>query len=199
MPRTRPWSVNAPLGARDAREIDDAIRELRVDLDERLKEAFPNWDTEPGPIVGSDTLLGKTTKRQVISPYAAQSGVDAVVLGAVGSYAGSGPMYIPIILPVGVTVTEIAFNVLRSFAGLTWSIYKWHFATANTNVPLFTGIDNNAGRHSFIPVITAPGILILEGEYLVLFLDLPNGATGATFDFYGAQVTYTVPDSRSTI
>lgn len=38
MAYTRPWTNNSPLGTRSAAEIDDAIREARVDVAERMDD-----------------------------------------------------------------------------------------------------------------------------------------------------------------
>lgn len=38
MAYTRPWTNNSPLGSRSAAEIDDSIRELRVDVSQRMDD-----------------------------------------------------------------------------------------------------------------------------------------------------------------
>ena len=47
MAHTRAWSDSTPLGSRAAREIDDSIRELKVDIHERMDDIVEDWTADP--------------------------------------------------------------------------------------------------------------------------------------------------------
>lgn len=47
MPYTRPWSDSTPPGSRNANEIDDAIREFKVDVHERMDDIVVDWTSDP--------------------------------------------------------------------------------------------------------------------------------------------------------
>jgi len=112
MAYTRTWDNAAPPNARDANEIGEAIRELRVDIQQRLASFFEDIDVDP--LVPNDTYSGAATDRVLIlSPFdipeadniAQDLGAGYVSLTTGGS---AGTARKPLVIPVGYTITELA-------------------------------------------------------------------------------------------
>lgn len=69
---TRNWSNTTPAGTRAAKEIDDAIREAKVDIYDRIKSLL-EAPINPGdevldydPLILKDTLSGKATAKTLL-------------------------------------------------------------------------------------------------------------------------------------
>src|SRR5678816_4211661 len=109
MPYTNLWSNVIPAGGVQAKLIDDHIRQLRFDLEERLEDKIFT-DMALDPLVLKDEFSGKKVSKQMVISFAEMS---KSVLGKehiidqykMIAFTDSAPVVIPIHLPPGVTLT----------------------------------------------------------------------------------------------
>ncbi len=47
MPYTNAWSSTIPLGSADPGTIDDVVRQLRLDIEERMNDVVADWTVDP--------------------------------------------------------------------------------------------------------------------------------------------------------
>ena len=118
MPYTRAWSNTIPAGTRAAGEIDDAIRELRVDIQQRMDEALVD-DWFDDPVVAKSGVGGTVTNRVlVIPPHILMSvgGLTSVEANASisGSVVVSDQAFGGFAIPAGYVVKlfEVGYNGL---------------------------------------------------------------------------------------
>lgn len=199
MARTRAWDNNSPIGnATSAKDIDQEIRSLKLDIDERMAEIGTGFSTA-GPLILNPEYKGNATKTLII-PFAAfgnnSSTTANSTLGHLVSAIDSNH-FAPIFLPPGVTITDVTVSADKNTAaGWQWFLYRTVFTVGGAATPIFTS-----------PVIAGAGVISSSSGALALLVDanhvftLAFDATGGAGVAYitGAKVTYTVPDTRNTI
>lgn len=107
MAYSRAWSNVTPSGSALANTVDDEIRNLRVDIQERLDTILGagKWATDP--------IADLTSKVLYIPGWAGMKGADTGVGFVDNTYGlsltnnGNAIWFIPIVLPQGCTITGI--------------------------------------------------------------------------------------------
>ena len=218
MPFTNVWSVVIPAGATtQAKLIDDHIRQLRLDLEERFNstlykpsEAGDPDDPQPNaflrdPLVLKDGVSGKKKDKQLVIPYSAfikntlgkEFIFDQYKLTA---FTDTSPIYAPFILPPGVTLKRVEVMNDRHDAGsVVIRILKRTFAAGeavDTNVEIATVANLAAGRvlsapADFAEVIAAGTLYYIEIE--------ATGTAGNSFYVMGVRLTYDSPTHQTTL
>ena len=208
MARTNEWTTTHPPGTELARNIDDIIRRLRLDIDERMREFIPNWADEPGPVVLADVYLGVKTSKQVVYPFNYFNGggygseaVYETAGGRVLAVVSTGPLFCPIVLPPGVTIRFIDLHVNRGIVfSIDWSLYSRTFGSATAPSPLESKSVITAGNStSQMQFEDEDGIVVDGNTMYYVGVEGFGGIPGASFSVYGLRVTYDTPNNLSTI
>ena len=199
MSPTRDWAtqfLGTPLGSRDSDEIDDAIRELKVDLNERLPgivkdvNAFP-W--QPNIVPG---LVTQIIRYPWHIGWIQTSGT--VVYGpnyvSIADAGLTSKVWMPVPVLVGFRITKIAFRWMRNglTAGMTGELFKTYASgtsianPGNVNHSLITGLGTWDTRN----IALDPGEPILPGETPFAIVTLVNGGGGGNVaHFMDMEVT----------
>lgn len=123
MAYTRVWDtevLGTPPGSRDSDEIDDAIREFKVDVSERLADlvfdinADPLVLKTPGVAIDGSVTFVRSAVPCVSGPNAVVRGPYQVNPGAAGA---SAEIYFPIDAQQGSTLRAFSIDGYRTVAG----------------------------------------------------------------------------------
>lgn len=207
MPHTRVWDVTSPPGSQTANQIDDEIRRLRVDIDERMNEIAVSWGVEPGPIDLQPQFKGNLAGKQMLihwSEFMCHTDGKETRLypGFLQSFTDSGQLYAAIKLSPGTIITLVELLVDKGDAtSVDWDVYSRVFAAGagrpgsqTANVSL--SHKNIAGAGVVLDATAVLAITMLGSQMYYVGVDA-LGPAGNSFDLYGARVTYTTPDSRN--
>lgn len=136
MAYTNVWSDTFPADTEAANAIGANLRQLRLDLDERLT-GFIVTDITADPLVLADAVAGKVTGATKVIPF--PQFVNYVTPSGIGITDGyitvnaSEPAYAPLAIPVGCTVTQLEWLVDRGTAsGATGVLNKVTFDNTST-------------------------------------------------------------------
>jgi len=203
---TRGWDDAAPPGTRNANEIDNAIRELRVDINERVASKLfttpiPNTTVEADLVVRPE-VLGNATKKLLIHGVAFQ--IESTDDGNYGDDGLSGlgvhePFQAPLLLPPGVTITRIRWLVSLSGAAqtVTGTIKSMAFGAGHAAATLDT---RNTSVNGADQILDSGAIsLALDDTHCYFLVIDSGGGLTAVFTIHGVEITYTNPDCRNTI
>lgn len=203
MAYTRSWNDGTPAGSRAANQIDDAIREFKVDLHERMDSALvTDWSTDP--VVVKDSVLGKVTGRiMLFGPHLFSSRNDEddtdhqdqyFSLNTSGLSSVASPRF-----PGGITITKLEAAMDRqAAANAVLSLIKYNYTTGvligtvDTVTRALGGVGLSAG---------AGGVLaeVVDSASTTIYLFKFTGAgfVGTGPRLYGVRVTFNIPTSAS--
>jgi hypothetical protein len=207
MAHTRAWDVTLPPGSTQAKQIDDEIRKLRVDIDERFADVFV--DVLADPVDMKPQFKGNVDGKVLVIPFTDfNSNTDLKEThynnGFGQAFTDTGPLMAGVKLSPGCIVTKVEVLVDKGdAASVEFDFFARVFAAGSgrpgsqtAQVSLFHGAGAGAG----VAIITS-GVLavtILDSQMYYIAIDGIGGA-GNSFDFYGARVTYNTPDCRNTV
>lgn len=196
MPYTRSWSDATPAGTRAANQIDDAIREFKVDLHERMDSALvTDWTTDP--VVAKPEVSGKVDGKyvlfgpQILQPRQDEHDIaydkNLVDLDTTEIMWGAlSP------LPVGVIITEFATVVDRvSGANATIAFYSVDFSTGVGSAAIATLVTSVAGINLIVSGVLAEGTT--NDRYYAV------SVVGNNPKCYGFRIKYNTPSSVNVI
>lgn len=207
MGHTRAWDVTLPPGTTQAKQIDDEIRKVRVDVDERFADIMV--DTLADPVDLKPQFKGNVDSKQLVIPFpmfnSDTNGKDTTYhLGYGQAFTDTGPLVAPIILPPGVIMTLVELLIDKGdAASIEMDVMARSFAagagrpgsqTANVSLSHVT----SAGAGVVILPTAALNVTIDPAQLYYIVVEA-IGPAGNSFDFYGARVTYKTPDCRNTI
>lgn len=211
MAYTRPWSNLIPSPNRVGDEADDALRELRLDIEERMDDVLDSvgsWTSDP--IVDTTTyyeFLHWSVFREVASNwiYGSMAGSAAgdwtstlFTQGLRHNGSATVTVYAPIELPADATLVDVDLSAVTqlstSFAATVYVV------DASTSTVSRTSLANRT-----IAASTAQGNFSLSSgaginhaldhtkdEFLFVEIVMTNSNVGAaSFGFQGLRVTYT--------
>lgn len=208
MPFSDAWNDTDPPGSELAKNIDDHIRKLRLQIDERM-EAMLVEDWAADPLAYLDAVSGKKTGKQILIPFGAflygttgstSKGVE-MHTSYVETYVDTGPMIAPVILPPGVTVTLVE---LMADKGDTTSV-SWQFSyrlfSAGGSTDDENVIDAGTTFSTAGIQIKATGALteVIAANTLYWIRVSATGSSGQAYDLFGARITYDTPAHLNTI
>lgn len=158
MAYTRDWDtevLNTPPGSRDSDEIDDAIREFKVDINERLADMVYDPSADPVQIKvpginidGSQNVKVPAVDGRLMLNLQFDS-TSYIVKPTAISQGGNWIASIPV--PRGTTIRAVGFNVARKTLGatVTCSVIK---------------VQNGTGIASPIPTVLFSGGAIVSAN-----------------------------------
>lgn len=202
MAYTRVWDNAAPPNGRDADEIGAAIREFRVDIDQRLLTAFTNIDLDP--LVPVPAISGAVTARPLmISPFASTwrvpsqititPGVGYIRVATDGFTANTGE--VAVIVPVGYTITEIDAR----YTATTGDTITWSLRYVETSTGVVTNLSGdlaNVGTNAIQTIVSgALAKVVLNTEAYFIQFEIP--ATTAAVNLMGFRIKITKTDNST--
>lgn len=203
MPYTRGWNDGTPAGSRAANQIDDAIREFKVDVHERMDSTFAvDWLADP--VVAKDSIIGKVTGRfMIFGPHIFEARNDEDNTDHDDEYFEMLDTGLTIVgsayLPHGITVKKLEASMDRQGAATaSLAFYKVNYTTGvPTTIDTVTknvgGIGIHAGAGGALTEIIDSSI----NHYAFKF-------TGAFFvgsgpRLYCVRLTVDIPSAASSV
>jgi hypothetical protein len=192
MAYTNPWNEAAPLGGAAAATLDDIVRQLKVDLRERLDDVLATG----GKFTDDPILLSipnRTGQILIVHPATAvgESGSDAVAYGdgKTAVSASAQPSHI-LVVPLPLIdywkVTKVEVLLSRgSNANVTAEFDRASFDTSNTKTIIGTTTDTSSGLS--VVVVFSGAETIASGFTYWVNLET-SGANSMIFG--GARITY---------
>jgi len=204
MAYTRVWVNNTPPGAQAANTADDEIRNLRVDVEERMGTLVTGWLTggATDPIVVKPEILGNVTGKKLTlhwSEFVKQWDLSSTNAGAFDDKFVQGPVntvYVcPIPIPVGDSITSATCMVGWAGGTIIFSLHRGSYSAVPTD-SLVGSVNIVSGGDQVSPNISGlPHTVLADNAY---YLSLSTGANAGN-KLYGAQIIYNTPDCRNTI
>jgi hypothetical protein len=200
---SRGWDNNTPPPTRDADELDSIVRELKVDIHERLTatifDNLPNNNNE-ADITLKDIVTGQKNNKHMLihgSAFTPDSNSQAYAVAATGITvtAIATAFRARLILPPTTTITRIMWLVTGADTNaITLALKALAF-----DVGLGQVTKNSLSSTIAAVNIKDSGVvsIVVEDDEM-LFLEFDK-STGATFQIHGVDITYSSPDSRFTL
>lgn len=189
MAYTNTWDETAPLGTADADTIDDIIRQLKVDIRERMNtllDATGQWDDDPVVLAGQKRtglkLLIPGTAAQPISDDDDISRADGYFQSD-NSATNTSQLPLPLRSDWKITKVEVLFD-LSTDTSVTIALKKTTFTDAATT----SEVDSVTVSATGINVQTVfSGAETVSDNYLWLKF---TGSDAGRYKVYAVQVTY---------
>jgi hypothetical protein len=202
MAYTNTWITNSPLGSADAKTVDDEFRKLRVDLEERFEGTFIT-DVAVDPWVVKPEILGNKVGKNIalhhshFSPSVTYDAAVGSVLSRVNLYSentrgSSLTLFGAVVLPPGVTVTNIAYLVNRNGATNITCNFKSTDHPSQTTLSHATVLTSANG----VQLLSSSGLAIVVAGVRSYYLEIILPSPGR---LYGAEVYYDTPNCLMTL
>lgn len=192
MPHTRPWDpANMLLGARDADEIDNAVRDFARDLDERFADILVDPDADPWQLKANPTKFvmhwsaAHIQLRGTTTAWPTQSAQRAIPPGVSEGFFA----YFPIVASKGSNLTELSIKCLRT---TNPAILHITFAKidATGTVTIIDTVDPPTDALAQDAAFTALNETLGDGEaWLVVVEVASDSATAASAGLYSVAYT----------
>lgn len=217
MPFTNLWSKVIPAGPTQAKLIDDHIRQLRLDLEERLQVLFAasvvGDPDHPQPIsflrdplVLTNAIIGKKLDKKMIIPFSSfvkeplGKEIDYAPGGRLLGFTDSAPIFASIILPPGVTLKRVELMNDRVDAGsVTMNVRRRPFMTGGVhdNSTVIATVNNALNG---IVISAPPDFAEVIADDQMYFIEIEAaGSAGNGFSLMGARLTYDTPSALMTL
>lgn len=194
MAHTNSWSDTIPLGSTQAKEIDNHIRQARLDIRERMNDFVVDWTADP--VVPKGIYGGAVTgKERYFHPTEFKG--DEIMDDESGLYvedrtSGASQLYAPVQLQAGSTISSLSFIINVNGGGaitgrLSYNVYS---TTPSTVVVATVTSNTTTGIQLINP--SAFSHVIVTGRVYYLHVTLAGssviGSIGSRF--YGARIVY---------
>lgn len=191
---TRGWDSATPAGTRNANEIDNAIREHKVDFEERvvakLFNSLPNTTVEADLVVRPE-ILGNETARQIVYPGFV---LNPRFITTINSVQLATDAFGILHIPNGVSVVLFELLADRVLSGpITAVLYRVEFSAAATVTDLAS-----VTRTASSPGISSVGVSHTANNKTGYYA-VRTSATSiiGIYSVFGFRITFDKPDSRS--
>ena len=202
---TRGWDTTTPAGTRAAAQIDDAIRELKVDIDDRwvskIFTSVPN-DTVEANLVVQPSISGTLTARRMCFGPQILINFNSDITAIQGDEVWQSNTNFQssawgnIILPTGVTIQDFEFISNRQTrTSVTAELFYTTFGVS----PASTTISSLTRTAAGIGIESAPGAIanVVNSEDRMYKVKVTAAGSGA-YLIYGFRITIDRPDCRNT-
>ena len=183
MAYTNTWTVIAPAGSAAANTVDDEIRKLRLDMEERLEE-FLIENMSADPVVRKiGTSQVNAARAWTGATFALPDGADTAI-NLVQETFDTGSFHDNSINPSRLTVTDAAYYQIRAVVGITSgsTVDKFGLLTIKKNGTIIAGW--RKPHHGGTTVET----------YMVSVIDL-----AAATDYYEVYLSQSSGDAWATL
>lgn len=204
MAYTRTWDSTTPTATSQLSAGDDAIRALKVDLEERLSSIVDDIDADP--MVLAETAVGsigaKTGKAIIIGPHAFSPVADDDNVSWQAQYVqlDDGPnvtVRAPLLLPIGAVITKVELLGDKNTANQITCVVRGAGFSASPSAP--------ADKHTALTRTAAGAGIETSGTLSIavvadelLFIEVA-GDTNGNARLYGVRITYDVSDATETL
>lgn len=184
---TNAWDVTSPAGTVQAKLIDDHIRRLRLDIQERMNSLVEDWTDDP--VILKDVLAGKKDDDSIIIPFTKFVPADPDQGGWVSSTAVStGNVYAPITgIPIGATITLV--ELVMTGSGKVWRVMRRAFSA---NPAASTTIDTVAHGAGTLALSQTVALTHVVAANDMLWLEIDHSGLG-NITIMAARVTFDKP------
>jgi hypothetical protein len=206
MPHTNPWNVTDPPGSEQAKNIDNHIRKLRVDIGDRAADIVVDVMADPWKLKADaqDPVVGKQRLISFADFKTTTIGKEAVyTAGRLYAFTDTDGLYADVDIPVGCTITKIEVCADVGDANdITWTCYNRAFAAGGARPASVTAQNSlatlvTAGAGVKLMASGVLAITIAAGFVYYLAIEA-SGPAGNSFDLYGARITYDSPNAGTT-
>lgn len=204
MSYTNVWSDTIPPGSTAAKLIDDFMRQVRLDIHERMNTLVGDWTADPIKLLPANG--GAVTGKNIFIHHSAFQNDSSnhdwtrVDVSLSSSVIGTVKFWAPVILPIGATITGVSFNITAG--GLLGSSFKLRKFVFNNTAPgppssppvasdIATGVVDNAAFKDYIINFT---YVVQNNDVLFLEITMNTGCV-----FYGAAITYNIDNVGQTL
>jgi hypothetical protein len=189
---TNAWSNTTPAGSAAANTIDDAIQQLRLDVDERMDKIVTDWSADP--------LFTLTGLKKTIH-WSAGNGHWNLNDNALGDWTGakeyivpgntSNALHwlIPIYLPNGATLQSVIFRVNRVNASASIAVWVYELDDTPSTSTLGSTSSATTGWED-LSVSSLAATIDDDKSYHAYILLTSDGATASTARLAHITVTY---------
>jgi hypothetical protein len=201
MPYSSVWNVTDPAGSVAAKNIDDHIRKLRLQLQERFEDALV-VSAAADPWVLKPTVSGTQVDLYRLIPFAAfLNNLEAKennisIGGQMDGFSGAGPWIAPVDIPPGCVITLVEYLVDKhDTSGVTCELKSRVFG----NAPAAAVSHSNilcADLGAKVYPSAALNLTIDAGRYYFLCLQ-GGGVGGNSFNIFGARIKFNRPSIAS--
>lgn len=199
MAYSNPFNATLIPGNTQAKLIDDTFRSMHAALIERLNDKIVVSATAD-PWVLKPEVSGAKNNKVLRVPFinfiTLGGGAVTINLDNISANGASNALVAGVSLPVGVTVTLVAVNILcSSIANLEF--YKVTGAAPFTKVSIAAWTQNPVGQ-----VVSVSSILTeVTDDFATYYIsaDLASSDPGQIISIYGARIIYNTPSHLNTI
>lgn len=205
MPYTNPWSNIIPSGGAQASTIDDQIRQLRLDIQERMDTILDTggkWTDDP---IALPAFSGQVNDRHIIIPAHSIQHVNDEdntrwEWGGVGIFKTQDVGLVtvcPLRLPIGIVITRFEFisQLFGIGASLGVKIFKRAFNTTDSATQIGSTLVNNlVGAEQLID--SGAGSLSETVDESTYWIENQPSGGFTTYWMYGYRLTVNVPGAN---
>lgn len=186
-----PWVPSEPLGSAQANTIDDIIRQLKAQIEERMNTILDptgQWDDDPIKLSGTATL--RTGLKVLVGPYGLVVTSAGFATDVDGKYVqitgGNNNAHLNIPAVKGWKLVTVKALVDPNGNSVSWTTRRTTFVDPTPVMTVIhTGNATGGPLVATINLINPASPEIVDNSYYTTDFD----GTGA-WNFYGAAVTY---------
>lgn len=157
MAYTNPWSDTDPPGSQNANTIDDELRQLRLDIHERMDDIVDDWEDDPVVVTSGGAILSSQRSVYTDASAGGSKGSSLVSIKAHMFMAFTGTT------SSSSAAVSINMNEISTLTGKTWNI-----ATNGLELSLLGGRRSSDNVPIFMTIVGSSGvtnIFTLEFRY----------------------------------
>jgi len=192
MAYTNAWNVTDPPGSTQAAQIDDHIRKLRLDIDERMDDLTEDWSAVQ-PVKLKDVLAGVKTDVRLVIPSSSfvANDTDNVAWGSDGILSTVTIRASIIGIPIGATITlaEIIMSASQG-AGLEWYLKRRAFEANPAEATNIATVIHGAGT---LVISTSEELDHVVADNDILYIEVEDPTGFNTVRVLAARITYDTP------
>lgn len=184
MAYTNAWDETQPLGTAAANTLDDIIRQLKLDVRQRMESIVENWSADPVKLKGTTgkvLILAHEALMANGNYHSMQIFADYVTLNDTG--------HIPIPVRVGWRIKKVEVICNRgAAASLDCSMVVHVFNVSPTGGGTFGPVNNSLNGNQLVVVYNDAAGFYVDSQSAVTVKIAPPSA--ASWNFVGIRVTY---------
>lgn len=193
---TNPWSNIIPAGSDPANTADDEIRQVRLDVFERMNQIVPDWTADP---IVALTSIRKTRhwsdgNFDPLGSDTLTEGYAVTGLGVHSAAVGTNLIWrLPLQLPVGATLQSLISRVFKdNVAGLLGiSVVEADDLTPSETSLASTTVGPITGWQTITQA--ALGLVVAQDKPLIARYSLNSAAAGNNVRLFQCHYEYDIP------
>lgn len=200
MPYTDGWNTTRPAGSVSAKNIDDEIRLLRLQLQERFNDVLV-VDMAADPLVLKDEVSGLANDLTRIIPFCAflsdlhtkENDLDFAI-GRIQGFVGEPALFAPVVIPVGCIITKIEYLVdIHDVTVVEARFYSVAFSDAPAAATVINTLDMTVGGGPKIFPTPVLAITVDANTTYYVVISPSAGTFNNGFFLHGVRITFNRP------